>query len=224
MAVVVLGNAVGLAAHVAAAVQVQRAAEAASTASALFAANSTQLALESVSLSRTEAQLSLSIAAVQSFCEVAVLLLIVAAFVVAGVACARVVSSNLLLVDRASAPAAVGRELRRQIVVTTVVVFVAFVVRSVQSTMLAVARQLQDGARRCPGVTTFCDPSCNNVFTHITLWITRTPEFQVTIVLVSSPLTLLVALWGMTSRQTLHAMKSKEQEVPLMQRVLSWGR
>ena len=69
-----------------------------------------------------------------------------------------------------------------------------------------------------------CDASCNNVFTHITLWITRTPEFQVTIVLVSSPLTLLVALWGMTSKQTLEAMKSKDRDVPLMQRVLSWGR
>ncbi len=219
MAVVVLGNAVGLAANVAAAVHAQRAAEASSTASALFAANSTQLAFESVSLSNAEAVLSTSIAAVQSFCEVAVLLLIVAAFVVAGVACARVVSSNLLLVDAASAPAAVGRELRRKVLITTAVVFVAFVVRSVQSTMFAVARQLQDGARRCPGVTGLCDPSCHNVFTHITRWAARTPEFQVTIVLVSSPLTLLVALWGMTSKQTLHAMKSKEQDVPLRQRV-----
>ena len=59
MAVVVLGNAVGLAANVAAAVQVQRSAEAASAASALFTANSTQLALESVLFSRTEAQLPL---------------------------------------------------------------------------------------------------------------------------------------------------------------------
>jgi hypothetical protein len=219
MAVVVLGNAVGLAANVAAAVHAQRAAEAFSTASALFAANSTQLAVESVSLSQTEAQLSLSISAVQSFCEVAVLLLIVAAFVVAGVACARVIRSNLLLVDRASAPAAVGRELRRQMVVTTVVVFVTFVVRSVQSTMFAVARQLQDLSRRCPGVTGFCDPSCHNVFTHIGQWAARTPEFQVTVVLVSSPLALLVALWGMTSKQKLEAMKSKEQEVPLRQRV-----
>jgi len=158
---------------------------------------------------------------VQSFCEVAVLLLILVAFVVAGVACARVVSSRLLAVDAASASAAAGRELRRRMVVTTAVVFVAFVVRSVQSTMLAVARQLQDGTNICAGVTTPCDASCFNVFTHIGQWAARTPEFQVTIVLVSSPLTLLVALWGMTSRQTLHAMKSKEQEVPLMQRVLS---
>ncbi len=107
-------------------------------------------------------------------------------------------------------------------VVTTAVVFVAFVVRSVQSTMFALARQLQDTARRCPGVTSPCDPSCNNVFTHIQRWAGNTPEFQVTVVLVSSPLTLLVALWGMTSEQTLQAMKSKvQEEVPLMQRVLS---
>ena len=70
-------------------------------------------------------------------------------------------------------------------------------------------------------MTGFCDPSCHNVFTHFNQWALNTPEFQVTIVLVSSPLTLLVALWGMTSEQTLHAMKSKVQEVPLMQRVLS---
>jgi hypothetical protein len=225
MAVVVLGNAVGLAANIAAAVHIQRAADAASTASALFAARSTRLANESLFLSNTEAQLALSITAVQSFCEVAVLLLIVAAFVVAGVACARVLSSKLLAVDAASAPAAVGRELRRQMVITTVVVFVAFVVRSVQSTMLALSRHLQDGAdgqsqTRCRGVT-LCDPSCFNVFTHINVWAGNTPEFQVTIVLVSSPLTLLVALWGMTSEQTLEAMKSKVQEVSLTQRVLS---
>ena len=216
MAVVVLGNTVGLAAMIAAAVPAQRAAEAASTASALFAANSTQLARESFSLSQTELQLTISISSVQSFCEVAVLLLIVAAFVVAGVMCARVIRSRLLAVDAASASAAAGRELRRRMVVTTAVVFVAFVVRSVQSTMIAVARQLQDTATTCPGVTDRCDASCFNVFTRINQWAVRTPEFQVTIVLVSSPLTLLVALWGMTSSQTLHAMKSKEQELPLM--------
>ncbi len=224
MAVVVLGNTVGLAANVAAAVQFQRAAESASTASALFAANSTQAALESFSLYQTEIQRAVSISAVQLFCEVAVLLLIVAAFVVTGVACARVVSSRLLALDAASASAATGRELRWQMVITTMVVFVAFVIRSVQSTMNAVSRQLQDRANECPGVTNLCDASCYNVFTHMHVWILFTPEFQVTVVLVSSPLTLLVALWGMTSRQTLQAMKSKEQEVPLTHRVLSWGR
>jgi hypothetical protein len=225
MAVVVLGNAVGLAANVAAAVYAQRAADGYNTASALFAANSTQVAnvWQYVSLSQTEAQRASSMATVQYFCEVAVLLLIVAAFVVAGVACTRYIRTRLLAVDAASVPAVmgnyvhfVGGELRRRVVVTTVVVFVAFVVRSLQSTMFAVANQLQDVAS-CPGVTGFCDPSCN-VFTHMYGWSARTPEFRVMIVLISSPLTLLVALWGMTSRQTLHAMNSKKQEVLMIQR------
>ena len=41
--------------------------------------------------------------------------------------------------------------------VTTAVVFVAFVLRSVQSTMFAVARQLHGGAMICPGVTSVFD-------------------------------------------------------------------
>ena len=217
MAVVVLGNAVGLAANVAAAVHGQRAAEAASTASVLYAANNTQAAFESASLSQTEIQLAVSIAAVQSFCQVAVLLLVVAAFILVGVVCTRLVSSRLLAVDVESAFASEVRQLRRQIVVTTVVVFVTLVLRSVQSTMFAVARQLQDTSRRCPGVTGFCDPSCHNQFTHMLVWMLRTPEFQVTVVLLSSPLTLLVALWGMTSKQTLQTMKSKERVLPLVQ-------
>jgi hypothetical protein len=224
MAAVVLGNAVGLVANVVAAVHAQKAADAASTASALFAANSTQAALVSFSLYQSEVQLASSTSAVQLFCEVAVLLLIVAAFVVTGVSCARVVSSRLLAVDAASASAATGRELRWQMVVTTAVVFVAFVIRSVQSTINAVSRQLQNRANPCPEGTSLCDSTCFNVFTHIFWWIIFTPEFQVTVVLVSSPLTLLVALWGMTSRQTLQAMRSNQQDVPLVQRVLSWGR
>jgi hypothetical protein len=219
MAVVVLGNAVGLAANVAAAVHVQRAAEAASTASALFAANiTTQVAREYESLSRSELQLSVSIAAVQTFCEVAVLLLIVVAFVVVGVVCTRLVSSNLLAVEASSSSAVAIMELRRQIVVTTAVVFIAFVLRSVQSTMFAFSRKLQEQSTVCPGVTDPCDTSCFGMFTHFWQWFMYTPEFHVTIVLVSSPLTLLVALWGMTSRQTLQAMKSKEQEVQFTER------
>jgi hypothetical protein len=217
MAVVVLGNAVGLAANIAAAVHFQRAAEAVSTSSALLAANSTQAAFESFSLSLTEAQLASSIAAVQSWCEVAVLLLIVAAFVVVGVVCARRMALYTRQVayngdlDAAVAVQDGGKRQRLQHLGTTAFVFVAFVVRSTQSTMLAVARQLQDQATRCPGVTGFCDASCNNVFTHITQWALRTPEFQTTVVLVASPVALLVALWGVTSRYTLQLMKLKQR-------------
>jgi hypothetical protein len=220
MAVVVLGNAVGLAANVASAVHVLQAAEAASTASVLYAANNSQVANEYNSSSNEQAQLASSISAVQSFCEVAVLLFIVAAFIVAGVFCARLVSSRLLAVDASSAPAAAGRVLRRQVVVTTVFVFVAFVIRSSFSIMRAVAAQLQDRGKRCPGVTSLCDASCYNMFTHMQRWMGYTPEFQMTIVLLSSPLTLLVALWGMTSRQTLQAMKSRNQRVAMTHQAL----
>jgi hypothetical protein len=39
-----------------------------------------------------------------------------------------------------------------------------------------------------------------------------TPEFRPMIELVSSPLALLVALWGMTSKATLQLMKSSKRE------------
>jgi len=44
---------------------------------------------------------------------------------------------------------------------------------------------------------------------------TYTPEFQVLIVLLSSPLALLVALWGMTSNATLYLMKTSQRETLL---------
>ena len=106
-----------------------------------------------------------------------------------------------------------GRALRLQVMATAGFVFVAFILRSVYVTMAAVARQLQDSATRCPGVTSLCDPSCNNVFAHMSLWMTYTPEFQVTIILISSPLALLAALWGMTSKQTLQLVKSRQREM-----------
>jgi hypothetical protein len=146
-----------------------------------------------------------------------VLLLIVAAFVAVGVVCARrMVLYTRQVAYNADLDAAVavqdgGKRQRLQHLGTTAVVFVVFIVRSTQSNMIAVSRQLQDSARSCPGVTVVCDASCFNVFTHITQWAVYTPEFQVTIVLVSSPLTLLVALWGMTSRYTLQLMKLKQQ-------------
>jgi hypothetical protein len=39
-----------------------------------------------------------------------------------------------------------------------------------------------------------------------------TPEFQLTILLISSPLTLLVALWRMSPKATRQLMKSSQKE------------
>lgn len=37
-------------------------------------------------------------------------------------------------------------------------------------------------------------------------WMDYTPQFQLMVVLISSPLSLMVALWGMTSKKMLHMM------------------
>ncbi len=214
MAVVVLGNAVGLAANIAAAVHYQKAAEAASAESAYYAANNTDTddSRRFYSLFLQELQLAGSIASVQSFCEVAVLLFIVVAFVAVGVLSVRRVSAKLLEVNADSAVAATGRALRLQMLGTTAFVFGAFVLRSVFSTMVAIAYQLRDTDKKCPVQVSFCDASCYNDFTLITMWMLYTPEFQLIIVLISSPLALLVALWGMTPRTTLNLMKLSERE------------
>ena len=80
--------------------------------------------------------------------------------------------------------------------------------------MLAVVLQLRDSGKECSETGTFCD-ACYNEYTHIAQWMTYTPEFQLMIVLVSSPVALLVALWGMTSNATLYLMKTSQRETLL---------
>jgi hypothetical protein len=215
MAAVVLGNAVGLAANAAAAVYYQKAAQDMSAASAAYAANNTEDGQRFKSLSQEELQRGGSILSVQSFSEVAVLLLILVAFAVVGVLSARRVSARLLGVDAASAAAATGRALRRRMLGTTAFVFVTFVLRAAFSTMYAVANQWRDVGGVCPDGTSPLCGSCRNVYEHMLIWMIYTPEFQVLIVLVSSPVALLVALWGMTSNATLYFMKTSQRETLL---------
>jgi hypothetical protein len=228
MAAVVLCNPAGLAANTAAAVYSQKAADAYGAASVLYGSNNTRNdAIKYLSSCQSTIQLAGSILSVQSICEVTVLLLIVLVFLAVGIACIRRLSFALTLLNTAGTDMAaqhrmrqgivnqamaLGRRLRQEVVVTTSFVSVAFLIRSVVSTLTAVANQSQDSAKRCPGVTTPCDASCNNVFTHIGVWNAYTPEFVTTVVLISSPLTLLVALWGMTSKLTLQLMRSRQRQ------------
>ena len=46
------------------------------------------------------------------------------------------------------------------------------------------------------------------MFTLVARWMFFTPEFQLTIVLISSPLALIVALWGMTDKRSRQLMQS----------------
>jgi hypothetical protein len=42
---------------------------------------------------------------------------------------------------------------------------------------------------------------------HMWQWMDYTPQFQLMVVLISSPLSLMVALWGMTSNKLLKMMR-----------------
>ena len=105
--------------------------------------------------------------------------------------------------------------MRKEVVVTTAFVFVAFLVRSFTSTFVAVVYQLQEISTACPSDNSTCDATCHNVYTLISNWMFRTPEFRVTMVVVSSPLALIVALWGMTSAAIWQRMKANHRESAL---------
>ena len=89
MAVGVLGNSVGLAANIASSVYHQRAAEDMSKSYAFYAANKSSDGEKFDLTARETFQQALSIASYQSFCEVAVLMFVLAAYIVAGVFSAR---------------------------------------------------------------------------------------------------------------------------------------
>lgn len=205
MAAVVVGNVVGLCGNVAAAVLFKQVGDLSNAAAAAFAANSTQAANAIVVQAFQKNNVASGAASVQQFCEVAVLLIIIVAFAVVGITNARLVSSAMPMRgmnDAWAAPAL--KHIRRQIVGTTAIVFVTFLLRAVFSTMNALANFLQTDGSACP---TSCGIPCNSLWTLIQYWLQFVPEFQLTVVLISSPLALLIALWGMTSELMLEHMK-----------------
>ncbi len=110
-----------------------------------------------------------------------------------------------------------GRQLRLQIVGTAAFVFVTFLLRAVYSTMFALANELQNQGNfaSCPSSSP-CDASCYNVYKLMQLWLAYTPEFQLMVVLISSPFAMIVALWGMTSDGTLQRMQSNRRQLGTM--------
>ena len=115
----------------------------------------------------------------------------------------------------ASAGAAKARHLRRQVLVTVAVVFVSFLLRAVSATLNAVARALQNEAANCPD-SSACSLSCRNVYSLMLIWILYRPAFQLLVILLSSPLALLVALWGMTNKRMLELMNAPRAKATMM--------
>jgi hypothetical protein len=204
MAAVVVSNVAGLCGNVAAAVYFKQSSDlhnAASTANNTDAAN---LAIQKGSIADNAVS-------VQQFCEVAVLLIIILAFAVVGIASARRLSAALR--SMSSEQSASGRQLRRQILGTTAFVFVTFLLRAAFSILNALANGLQnDSADEDLSCANCCNPAIFNVWAIVQFWLLLTPEFQLMVELISSPLALLVALWGMTSERALQAMRNKTKQ------------
>ena len=99
-----------------------------------------------------------------------------------------------------------GKQLRLKIVATFVFVFITATLRSVFYVMYAVASLLQDTGNQC-GLT--CS-SCRRVYSHIHDWILYSPIFQQAIMLIASPLTMRVALWGMSGINVLEGLSNSD--------------
>jgi hypothetical protein len=120
----------------------------------------------------------------------------------------------LLRVDAASRGAGEVHQLWRQVIGVPFFVGFAFALRSAFSAMQATAAMNQDmsNPNQCPENQSYCDSFCYNIFTHMTAWMLFTPQFQLSIVLISSPLALIVALWGMTSKHLIRLINKSSQQ------------
>ena len=147
-----------------------------------------------------------------SICEGFSLVVILISFVVAGAYCLR----RFRAANRA-VRATVQRQnnsVRFRIVVTVFTVFVSFLMRSLYAWVLAISRN--DTFIELPvfgqGESQPCDNTCmmcQQFGVIVQSWFFYTPEFSEVIILVASPLTLLVAQWGMTSPHFVQKLRER---------------
>jgi hypothetical protein len=169
--------------------------------------------------------------------ECIMLLLVVAAFSCAGAASirrvhaalrgsgvSRAVSMKPVRADRTASAARLsaalvdpavavrGQELQRQIFFTCSVVFLSFLIRAVYSIVFVVAGAAQNVDADCG---TYGDTKCrvcNNAFANMLVALLYTPQIHFGLMLISQPVALLVALWGMTSGQILSVMGARDAD------------
>ena len=82
--------------------------------------------------------------------------------------------------------------------------------------MNALGDQLQNVGDSCAATAAGpCDPSCYNVWTLMGTWMFFTPAFRLLVELISFPVTLLVALWAMTTKSVRKLMASTRDEADI---------
>jgi hypothetical protein len=179
---------------------------------------------------------------VQKFSEMSVLLALSFCFLIAGILCShRVIAfkRSLRLTNKdpsSSSPVLGVQRIHLQIVVTVAVVFLTFLPRAIHASLDAIssASGVQgDCLQSCSQTTSTICPIPPNEYYLMSTYLTYTPEFQLIVVLLSSPFALLVALWyefcfctvilfqlilhrrGMTSERMRHEMKSSSTRTDL---------
>jgi hypothetical protein len=163
----------------------------------------------------------LTFAGYGSICEGCSLFIMLVSFVVAGALCIRRFYSG----TRTNATEAGRRnnKVRRQIIGTVSTVFFTFLIRAVYAAALAASRQggnvisttLSLGSKeayqsKCDtnkykDVSDVCKP-CQGLGVIVQMWLYLCPAFPFTVFLLSSPVTILVALWGMTTDSFLESL------------------
>ena len=152
---------------------------------------------------------------IQYFSEVVLLALLIAVFVATGIVCIR---RGLALVIAPSETELEEnrRTMLRQIIGTILAIFVSFLLRIVFAILVFSANLwlfkyltpkqlgviLIDGLTNTRELVSDLQASSPNIDLNcffLGVYLLKNPEFQNVIVLLSSPLTLLVALWGMTT-------------------------
>lgn len=143
------------------------------------------------------------------------LIFVIVSFVCAGALCTR---------RLANAPSPAARYLRLQIISTVLCVFVTFLLRTIFAVCFAVGNAARSSCSEACG-------SCQSGSYLLGRYLSNTPELRYAVVaftlicssltefryaveIISSPVSLLIMLWGMTSRRALEALLPWLTEIP----------
>ena len=196
--IVLMVNAVAVAASLASTAYFSLAAGADASAAAAFSSNQTETG-ESLRLdARRHARIGNTCIAVIQVCFFVCLLIIMTTFAGAGVFVAVRIRHFLAGVGlgQSASAARSARYLLLQTCMTVAVVLATFLIRTAFETVEALGNFSNVNSSSC-GI---CEP-CQPEFYLIRVWIDATPEVQSIVVALAEPLTLIVALWGMTSER-----------------------
>ncbi len=148
-----------------------------------------------------------------SICEGCSLGIMLVSFLAAGVLCIRRFYSGTT--NSATEAGRQIKKVRLQIIVTVSTVFVTFLMRSVYAAALAASRHdsriatpFAENPQCAQKNSIFCD-RCQDLGVIVQSWLYLCPEFSFTVFLLSSPVTILVSLWGMTPGHILQRLTTE---------------